>query len=85
MLGPWASMLALSIALLIQALLFGDGGITTSASELFQHGDCGLLVAYVVYRLVAGGPPFGRQDEHSQPPWPVTRPSMLQLLLPHVD
>ena len=27
-LGPWAAMLAISIALVIQALFFGDGGIT---------------------------------------------------------
>ena len=26
--GPWGAMLAISIALVIQALLFGDGGIT---------------------------------------------------------
>ena len=38
-LGPWASMLAVSIALLIQALFFGDGGITTLGRKLFQHGD----------------------------------------------
>ncbi len=41
-LGPWASMLSVSIALLIQAVFFGDGGITTLGRELFQHGDCGL-------------------------------------------
>src|ERR1700686_5083802 len=27
-LGPWAAMMAISMALVIQALLFGDGGIT---------------------------------------------------------
>src|SRR4030088_796569 len=27
-LGPWAAILAISIALIIQALLFGDGGVT---------------------------------------------------------
>jgi cobalt/nickel transport system permease protein len=26
--GPWASILAISVALLIQAIFFGDGGIT---------------------------------------------------------
>ena len=39
-LGPWASMLSVSIALLIQAVFFGDGGITTLRRELLQHGDC---------------------------------------------
>src|SRR5262245_35254946 len=28
-LGPWPAVLSISIALTIQALLFGDGGITT--------------------------------------------------------
>src|SRR5262249_19632390 len=27
-LGPWGSMLAISVALLMQALFFGDGGVT---------------------------------------------------------
>ena len=27
-LGPWAAMVAVSVALIIQAFLFGDGGIT---------------------------------------------------------
>ena len=27
-LGPWASILAISIAIAIQAVFFGDGGIT---------------------------------------------------------
>ena len=46
---------ALSIALLIQALLFGDGGITTLGANCFNMAIVGSLVAYVVYRLVAGG------------------------------
>jgi len=58
-LGPWASMLALSIALLIQALLFGDGGITTLGANCFNMAIVGSLVAYVVYRLVAGGTSVG--------------------------
>ena len=39
-LGPWASILAISIALTIQAVFFGDGGITAHRRQLFQHGDC---------------------------------------------
>ena len=35
--GPWASILAISIAVIIQALLFGDGGIHHDRRELFQH------------------------------------------------
>ena len=53
-LGPWASILAFSIALLIQALFFGDGGVTTLGANCFNMAIVGSLVAYVVYRLLAG-------------------------------
>ena len=53
-LGPWASMLCLSIALLIQALFFGDGGITTLGANCFNMAIVGSLVAHLVYRLGAG-------------------------------
>jgi len=53
-LGPWASILAVSIALLIQALFFGDGGVTTLGANCFNMAIVGSLVAYVVYRLLAG-------------------------------
>src|SRR3984893_9142068 len=54
-LGPWVSMLAVSIALLIQAVFFGDGGITTLGANCFNMAIAGSLAAYVVYRIVAGG------------------------------
>ena len=54
-LGPWASILAISIALLIQALFFGDGGITTLGANCFNMAIVGSLVAYAVYRIAAGG------------------------------
>jgi cobalt/nickel transport system permease protein len=53
-LGPWASMLAISIAILIQALFFGDGGITTLGANCFNMAIIGSLVAYLIYRLAAG-------------------------------
>ena len=52
-LGPWASMLAVSIALVIQAVFFGDGGITAIGANCFNMAICGSLVAYGVYRAVA--------------------------------
>ena len=54
-LGPWGSVLALSVALAIQALFFGDGGITTLGANGFNMAVVGSFVAYAVYRLVAGG------------------------------
>jgi cobalt/nickel transport system permease protein len=52
-LGPWGSVLALSIALAIQALFFGDGGITTLGANCFNMAIVGSFVAYGVYRLLA--------------------------------
>ncbi|MBZ5649245.1 MAG: cobalt transporter CbiM [Acidobacteriia bacterium] len=53
-LGPWASMLSVSIALLIQAVFFGDGGITTFGANSFNMAIVGSLVAHFTYRAVAG-------------------------------
>jgi cobalt/nickel transport system permease protein len=53
-LGPWASMLAISVALLIQALFFGDGGITAFGANCFNMAIVGSLTAYAVYRAIAG-------------------------------
>jgi cobalt/nickel transport system permease protein len=53
-LGPWGSMLAISVALLIQALFFGDGGVTAFGANAFNMGVVGSLVAYGAYRAVAG-------------------------------
>ncbi len=52
-LGPWGSMLAISVALLIQALFFGDGGITAFGANCFNMAIVGSLVANAVYRTVA--------------------------------
>jgi len=53
-LGPEVAILAVSMALLIQALFFGDGGITAYGANCFNMAIVGAVVAYVVYRLVAG-------------------------------
>ena len=54
LLGPWASMLALSVALLIQAVFFGDGGITTYGANCLNMAVAGSLVAHAVYRALSG-------------------------------
>lgn len=53
-LGPWASMLAISMALVIQAVFFGDGGITALGANCFNMAIAGSLVAYISYRFLAG-------------------------------
>ena len=57
-LGPWASILAISVALAIQAIFFGDGGITAYGANCFNMAVVGSLTAYAVYRLIAGGTPL---------------------------
>jgi len=34
-LGPWAAVIAISVALVLQALMFSDGGITAFAANCF--------------------------------------------------
>jgi cobalt/nickel transport system permease protein len=53
-LGPWAALLAVSVALLIQAVFFGDGGITTLGANCLNMAIVGSFVAYGSYRLLAG-------------------------------
>ena len=57
-LGPWASILAISIALVIQAVFFGDGGITAIGANCFNMAIVGSLAAYAVYRVVSGRAPI---------------------------
>lgn len=54
-LGPSGAILAISIALAIQALFFGDGGISTLGANCFNMAIVGSLVAYGAYRLMAAG------------------------------
>jgi cobalt/nickel transport system permease protein len=58
-LGPWGSIVAISVALFIQALLFGDGGITTFGANCFNMAIAGSLASYVTYRLIAGRASLG--------------------------
>jgi cobalt/nickel transport system permease protein len=55
LLGPWAAIIAVSVAIVIQALLFGDGGITAIGANCFTMAVVGGLTAYGLYRLVAAG------------------------------
>jgi cobalt/nickel transport system permease protein len=53
-LGPSAAILAVSTALVIQAFFFGDGGITALGANCFNIAIAGSLVAFPVYRAIAG-------------------------------
>jgi cobalt/nickel transport system permease protein len=51
--GPWGAALAISIALAIQALLFGDGGITAIGANCLNIAFVMPFVGYAVYRGLA--------------------------------
>ena len=53
-LGPWAACICTSIALAIQALLFGDGGITTFGFNCFNMALVIPFVTYFIYQWMAG-------------------------------
>ena len=55
LLGPWAAILSVSIALIIQALLFGDGGITALGANCFNIAVVISIAAYFVYRIISVG------------------------------
>ncbi len=63
LLGPWAAVIAVSVALIIQALLFGDGGITAIGANCFNMAVAGVFAGYGVYRLIStgSGPGSGRR------------------------
>src|SRR6476620_628810 len=52
LLGPWAAVIAVSIALLIQALFFGDGGVLAYGANVFNMAFVMPFVGYGVYRAV---------------------------------
>jgi cobalt/nickel transport system permease protein len=49
--GPWAAMVAVSVALIIQALIFGDGGITSIGANCFNMAVFMPFAAYYIFRL----------------------------------
>lgn len=53
--GPWAAMIAITVALVVQALLFGDGGITAIGANCFNMAFILPFVGYYIYRLIAMG------------------------------
>src|SRR5437870_3183588 len=57
-LGPWGAIISITIALILQAIFFGDGGILSIGANCFNMAIVGALVAYVVYRALAGRAPL---------------------------
>ncbi|HEV3121383.1 MAG TPA: energy-coupling factor ABC transporter permease [Isosphaeraceae bacterium] len=58
LLGPWAGAGVIGAVLLVQCLLFGDGGLTALGANFINMGLIGSVVGYAIYapirRLVGG-------------------------------
>ena len=52
LLGPWAACIAITVALVIQALLFGDGGITAIGANCFNMAFILPFAGYYVYKTI---------------------------------
>lgn len=57
-LGPWAAVIAVSVALLFQALLFGDGGLLAYGANVLNLAILMPFSGLAVYRLLAGRSPL---------------------------
>ena len=53
LLGPWAAVIAVSVALAIQALFFGDGGVLAFGANALNMGFVMPFVGYAVYLVFA--------------------------------
>ena len=51
LLGPWAALLVMALVLGVQALLFGDGGITAFGLNFVNMGATGVGVAWLLLNL----------------------------------
>lgn len=52
--GPWAALMAVTLALGVQALFFGDGGILALGANSFNIGFVMPMAGYLVFRLFRG-------------------------------
>ena len=58
-LGPWAAVIAMSVALVIQALVFGDGGVLAIGANTFNMAFVAPFVGYYSYRLLSNKAEIG--------------------------
>jgi len=59
LLGPWTAVIAVSVVLIIQAVVFGDGGITAIGANCFNMAVVMPFVSYWVFKLVKGNATAG--------------------------
>jgi len=57
LLGPWAASIAITVALVIQSLLFGDGGITAIGANCFNMAFVLPFAGYYIYKTISYNSP----------------------------
>lgn len=58
LLGPWAACIAITVALVVQTLLFGDGGITAIGANCFNMAFILPFVGHYVYKAISYNAPM---------------------------
>jgi cobalt/nickel transport system permease protein len=58
LLGPWAACIAITVALVVQALLFGDGGITAIGANCFNMAFILPFAGYYLYKAISYNAPL---------------------------
>ena len=54
MFGPWAGYLVLTAVLIVQALIFADGGLTALGANILNIAGVGTLIGYASYSVLIG-------------------------------
>jgi cobalt/nickel transport system permease protein len=50
--GPWIAIVSVSVAIILQAFVFGDGGITAIGANCFNMAIVMPFIAYGVFKLI---------------------------------
>jgi cobalt/nickel transport system permease protein len=67
--GPWMTLLVMSAVLILQALLFQDGGVTALGANLFNLAILANFGSHFLYRLIAGDWRTGPDQPFAPPAW----------------
>lgn len=61
LLGPWAGCLALTLVVLVQCLLFSDGGLLSLGANVLHMAVIGPIAGYAIYAAIRNLTPRGRR------------------------
>lgn len=50
--GPWIAIISVSVAIILQAFVFGDGGITAIGANCFNMAIVMPFTAFIVFKLI---------------------------------